>query len=179
MDFASSDLVKEWTSSCDAATHPVVSSADHVQRVLTLQGDTGYSYVEYWFAGSCSPINYKVVHVVAGTWALAGSTISFHVANSSTSTIMAMTEAVQVDFNNACGGTTPYQVGGDAGDNGEHKTTYTMDCANIEMPTSADDDIYNTFSYSGGVLSLGASSAGLPGVFDVGSVPATATVNFN
>nr|BFD58180.1 hypothetical protein CKG001_02870 [Bdellovibrio sp. CKG001]BFD65394.1 hypothetical protein HAGR004_04160 [Bdellovibrio sp. HAGR004] len=178
-DLASSDLIKEWTSTCDAKVHPVVSEADHVQRVLVLDGSGTYSYLENWYAGTCLPENYRVAHYAGGLWTVSGSTMAFHVLSSETASIIAFNLDVQDSFNTACGGTSPYQPGGDMADIGQQKTTYTMTCSNITLPNASNDDIYNTFSYSNGVLSLGENSVGVPGVFDAGSVPATATVNFN
>jgi hypothetical protein len=177
--FSSSDISKQWTGACEAGTHPVLTTANHFKRTLNLDSSGTFSYDEYWYNGTCQTGNTTLVHLISGSWALSGTGIVFHVGGSSYSSLMPYINQTQTDFNNDCGGTSPWAGGVNSGNNGGHGATYNMLCQHISLPNSTQDNIFNIVNYENGVLSLGAPAVGIPGQFNTGSVAATATVQFN
>jgi len=175
----SSVLDKTLNSACVAGSHPVVTGANRVQRSLTLNSNNTFGAQELWYTGgACQGANYAVIHFLVGAYAVSGSVITFHLADSTGSSIMAMTTTAQDNFNTACGATSPYIGGSNTNNNGVAKTTYTMLCQNISLPNSTESMVYNIFSASNGVLSIGTGTVGIPGVLS-GTPPMTADIDYN
>jgi hypothetical protein len=177
------DLVKTWTSGCINGSDTITSASKYI-LTLYINSSTNYSYTQTWYSGACSPVNYAIAYTSTGTFTVSGlasgsatlQSIAFDVTSSD---LMPFTTTIQTAVNADCGGTSPFIGGVNTSFNGTHSSTYMMNCASQDFPNSARRTVNNVFSYSGGVLTLGASYNGIPGVYNGNTVPATATVDFN
>lgn len=182
--FSASDLVKTWTlSSCTPGTEPITGSTNY-SMTLNLFAGGAFSFIQLWYAGTCSPVNYSVIYSVQGSYTVGGlisgsSSLQSIQFTSSASDIMAMTTGVQGQFNADCGGTSPYSGGTSSANNGVHKSSYMFNCMHVTFPSSGNAIMNNVAGFSTGVLTLGNTYDGIPGVFAGFSVPTTASLTFN
>jgi hypothetical protein len=184
--FTTTNISKDWISGCVAGTEPITGD-DHYKIDLSLSADGRFSSKMYWYAGTCSPVNYSTIYTVYGTWALSGyntgstttKTITFTIdfVTQGKPDLMTYSNAVRTAFNNNCGGTSPF-FGGANSTNGGHVDTHLMTCMSEKFPnTGARNAFSNIATFDGTVLTLGAhGDANIPGTFPGDTLPATATV---
>ncbi|HWU43367.1 MAG TPA: hypothetical protein VN132_08015 [Bdellovibrio sp.] len=206
--FTASDIVKSWTSTCTASTDSVLGTSYFQNKLnLYSDGTfsfTEYMYVSPNPAtlAPCSSLNFIVIMSVGGVYSVgslvSGSTtlqdLTFTVTvNSSSPDLMIIggtytpsVTTTQNIFNNDCGGTSPYcTLAGTCTNNGSyasgaHASSKNMTCQNYTFPNVGTNVIYNIGSYdsTNKVLTLGANTTGVPGVFSQGSLPTTATIDY-
>jgi hypothetical protein len=128
------------------------------------------------FASSGS---FTVGSAVSGSTSLQSITFD---ANSSQIQILALSPTtLENAFNSDCGQTSPYCTpAGSSCTNsgiaaGQSETSDHMFCQHYTFPSVLGSTIQNVASFSSGVLTLGAGTTGVPGVFS-GPVPSTATI---
>ncbi|WP_413586038.1 hypothetical protein [Bdellovibrio sp. HCB274] len=177
--FTFAGLAKTWNSGCITATDGIVTNANRTSIELRLYADGTFTQNQYWFTGG-SCINYAIVYSSEGSFTIGSESAGVYplAFTVTASRMMAWNETVQSYVNSGCGGTTPYQSTPSATDNGKWKSTYMMSCFAMPLPNSGNKFVDNIGSLSGGILSLGQSQNGVPGVFQGGSVPTSTTLSF-
>lgn len=178
-----SQIVKTWTSACMSGNDLIDSgNTGKYQLVLTLYANGSFSYSHYWYNTSCTGAEYRHIYSVWGTYAVGsavgGLTDTYDIAFTSTdSEIMPMGGVtIQNPMNNDCGGSSPLAGGASAG---HHYSTYMANCQSMDFPNSGSNKIIdNIVTVSNGVLSMGATYNGIPGVFHGDPIPGSTTVSF-
>jgi hypothetical protein len=198
--FTAAQIQKTWNSTCVAQVDARLGTT-YYKSTLTLNSNLTFSYTVYLYTnptgseGLCSNADYTTIFFSYGSYAVgnyaSGSTslqqLNF---NSNSAQVMISASGAQLTntqnaFNNDCGGTSPYCTlsGGTCTNNGvvsgHGETSTSMLCMNYKFPSSTGTVVSNVARYSGGTLTLGAMSTGVPGVFPGQTVPTTATIVFN
>ena len=185
--FTATDIAKTWTSGCLTGSDPI-TGGNRYKITLDLNGNAFSYAVAYYDSGDCFQGYALAKYYTSGTFSVGaattgGQTISF-VATAS-DVMPFNTNAPQAALYAACTNTltdmaSPYstlQTPG-AGFNGHHFNTYTAVCQNVTFPNSASSNknISNVATYSNSVLTIGAPSFSIPGVFTGNAVPTSATL---
>ena len=191
ISFSAADIVKNWSSSCISKTDAVLGTTQ-TKIGLNLNANGTFSFDQYTYAApsggtSCAGADYKTYMSLSGTYTV-GATITggqaLNFVTTSNSSLMVLGTAftaTQNIFNTDCGGTSPYcTLGGGVCTNngtgsGVAKNSSSMLCQNYTFPANGTT-LYNVGSWSGSVLSIGANTTGIPGVFSLGSIPSSATI---
>jgi hypothetical protein len=172
--FTTSDIIGSGSTACTPGTSGLAGAAYYVGHIDFTAGGN-FNYTQLWYTNSsCTAGMWTHYYNVIGTYAVGGvvtgalQSISFHV----TSTYLAPYTNANTTFFNAghCSG------GGFV--TGVLKNTMMVICDFVTMANAGAATIDNVVGYSGGVLSLGAGSEGIPGVFAGGTVPASATITY-
>ncbi|MBC7385055.1 MAG: hypothetical protein H7301_02695 [Cryobacterium sp.] len=186
--FTASDLVKSWVGNCQLTAAEPITGATYSRVTLTLSAGSNFDFYQDWYAGTpCGGGNAKIVYRVAGTYTvgglISGSSSVQDIQFTATSSRLGDYEpvsagaGVQTQVNTACGGTSPYNVGGaSTSNNGITYSSFMMSCSSITLPNSSNRTINNVATLSGGVLTIGTNYAGIPGVFAGNATPTSASI---
>jgi hypothetical protein len=189
--FTSADIAKAWASNCTAKVDSTMGT-QYYKVNLTLYSNGSFGYVEYAYTAPsggtlCSNVDYINVYSVSGTWTLGGAVTGGQSLNFTTTTNSNLTvtgtgyTATQNKWNTDCGGTSPYCTlgGGTCTNNGKAsgvgQNSSTMTCQNHTFPIIGTT-LYNIASWDGSNFYIGAPTTGVPGVFNTGSTPSSATL---
>ncbi|MBC7465233.1 MAG: hypothetical protein H7256_04520 [Bdellovibrio sp.] len=176
--FTATDIIKSWTSGCLTGTDPITGGNRYTVSILFF-GSNSYNASVQWYTGSCTGGTAKILYGSTGTFTVGaaitgGQSLVFNATASSLMTLNSTTN--QTAVNTACGGTSPWNGGVNAGDLGASKSTYMMTCSTLVMPNSGNSTISNVATYANSVLTIGAIYTNIPGVFNGTAVPTSATL---
>ncbi len=178
--FTGSDINGTWTSSCYSLSGTgTVTGETYYKNVLSLTGGNTWGMNQYTYSSSaCTGGVYMNSYTTGGTFTVggvvSGSIQSIQFTATGGASVQPLNASATSWWNtNTTGG------GFTIGVNHSVWNTALNGITTFYPMSNANDTIYNVATFTTGVLTLGAGSESVPGVYSSGSTPTSVTISYH